>query len=458
MNESPNITLNDEQLVRLFPILAETSKEGRSLCVFLACLSHIRELAQTLLAPLGPNIGVRTKVRAYTEVRFNHDLDFPESRPDGLIIVTTGSRSWSALVEAKIGRARLDEQQIASYAKIAKANKIDALITISNEFVTQPDHHPVQLERAITKYVRLYHWSWANVSTQAKLLLRSQDSIDQNARFLLHELTRFLDHPSTGVAHFNRMMGNWKSLVGSVIAGEQLSNDSKDVIDAVASWHQETRDLALLMSDQIDTEISIKLSQLHKTDPKQRIKDDVKNLCNTAQLRIEYRIPDAAAPMLVCADFRGRTITVGMTLQAPSDRKTGRARTNWLVRQLEKCTSQNVHVQAFWPGRAKATQSTLENVRLDPEILQPTNQNLVPKQFEVRLVYDLGHRFSGPQLFVEKLEASVFEFYEQVGQRLKRWQPAAPKIRPTSSEAQTEEAKVASETETENENLVDTAK
>ena len=61
-------------------------------------------------------------------------------------------------------------------------------------------------------------------------------------------------------------------------------------------------------------------------------------------------------------------------------------------------------------------------------------------------------------MFVEKLEASVFEFYEQVGQRLKRWQPAAPKIRPTSSEAQTEEAKVASETETKNENLVDTAK
>ena len=44
------------------------------------------------------------------------------------------------------------------------------------------------------------------------------------------------------------------------------------------------------------------------------------------------------------------------------------------------------------------------------------------------LMRDVGARFSGTKTFVDELETSVLRFYAEVGQRLKPWQPSAPRI------------------------------
>ena len=103
------------QEARLFPVLADTSKEGRSLSILLACLSHVYEFGHTLLKTLGLRIGSRSRIEAFTEVKLPKSLDGQPNRPDGLIVVSTGKRSWTALVEAKIGRSKLEAHQIASY-------------------------------------------------------------------------------------------------------------------------------------------------------------------------------------------------------------------------------------------------------------------------------------------------------------------------------------------------------
>ena len=51
--------LKGGEAARLFPVLAETSREGRALSVFLACLGSVDDLAGTLLATLGQRVGVR---------------------------------------------------------------------------------------------------------------------------------------------------------------------------------------------------------------------------------------------------------------------------------------------------------------------------------------------------------------------------------------------------------------
>ena len=71
---------------------------------------------------------------------------------------------------------------------------------------------------------------------------------------------------------------------------------------------------------------------------------------------------------------------------------------------------------------------TLEVVRTDPDAIRAANAALSPRAFEVTLVRDAGARFSGTKTFVDELEASVLRFYAEVGQRLKPWQPTAPKM------------------------------
>lgn len=48
MKELPAILTRGER-ARLFPVLADTSKEGRSLSIFLACFQNVDEFGRSLL-------------------------------------------------------------------------------------------------------------------------------------------------------------------------------------------------------------------------------------------------------------------------------------------------------------------------------------------------------------------------------------------------------------------------
>lgn len=419
--------LTSGEPARLFPVLAETSKEGRALSVLLACVANIDDLGRTLLSTVGQRVGVRARVRTFTEVVLENAPEGVSGRPDGMIIVEIGRRSWSALIEAKVRRTRLDADQVQAYLKLAKANGVDAVITISNDFTAVPHHHPIRVSRP-PRGVGLFHWSWTSILTYAKVLLGAKEVEDREQLFLLSELVRFLDHPSTGVMRFDRMGGDWKNVVASVVAGGRLSKTSDPVIDTVANWHQECRDLALKLTELVNANVAIRLPQAHRNDPRRRVVDEAATFCDTSTLTVEFNVPAAASPIKVQADLRTRSIQASMTLSAPGDRRSPRARTNWLLRQLARSDAKYLHVRAIWSGRAAATMETLEAVRSNPDAIRAENPALAPRAFEVRLVRDAGARFSGTKTFVDELETSVLRFYAEVGQQLKQWQPAAPRI------------------------------
>ena len=416
------------QRARLFPVIADTSKEGRTLSVFLSCMCAIHELGQTLMGSVGQRLGTRAKIEAYTEIVFKNGLSPKKLRPDGLLVVTTGKRRWSALVEAKVGRNEIDADQVADYVQLARANDIDAVITISNQFVALPDHHPITLPKAQLKNVELFHWSWMTLVTQATLLLSRDDVDDVDQRFILSEFLRFLHHPSAGVASFDRMNSEWKEVVGKVQAGGKLTKTAPEVENTVASWHQEIRDLCLVMSRKLGRDVDARLSRVHASDPIKRLRDDCEELVKSTLLECTLNVPDTAAPLVVCADLRTRSIITSMKMAAPVDKKSTKARVNWLVRQLAKSAPQDIHIRALWPGRAEPTQADLSVLREDPEALDAANKSMTPHSFEVLLVRNIAGKFSGSKTFIEHLEEAVPAFYEQVGQHLRAWQPPAPKI------------------------------
>ena len=412
---------------RLFPVLAETSKEGRTLSVLLACMANVDDLARTMLATVGQRGGVRMRVRTFTEVTLADEPDeLAGRRPDGLIVVETGRRTWSALVEAKVRRSALEADQIEAYLKLARANGIDAVVTISNAFAAVPQHHPVRVSR-VPKGVSLFHWSWISILTHAKVLLAAKGVDDPEQRFLLDELVRFLSHASTGVMGFDRMDAHWKGIVASVVAGAALPN-SDAVADTVANWHQECRNLALGLMERVNSNVAIRLPRAHRDDPRRRVAEEAERLRGASVLAVEFDVPDAASPIKVEADLRTRSIGVAMTLRAPEDRKSARARANWLLRQLAASDPKDIHVKAVYPGRRASVQESLAKARENPDLLRPGDAGTAPKTFEVRMVRDAGSRFAGAKTFVDELESTVYRFYAEAGQRLRNWQPVAPKM------------------------------
>src|SRR3546814_9164535 len=100
----------------------------------------------------------------------------PKDMPDAFLVREGGSgRVWGCLVVAKIGRNELEVEQVERYLAIALAVRLDAVLTISNQFVALPSHSPLSLPKSATKGVELYHWSWMSLLTQAQLLLRSEE-------------------------------------------------------------------------------------------------------------------------------------------------------------------------------------------------------------------------------------------------------------------------------------------
>ena len=109
---------------RLFPVLSLTSKEGRATSILLGVMQHVPALAQAILKPFNQKVGQRSRLLCFTEIVFKSSGKTHKARPDGLLEMQTGRSEWRCLVEAKIGNASLEADQIEEYRSIAKDNKM----------------------------------------------------------------------------------------------------------------------------------------------------------------------------------------------------------------------------------------------------------------------------------------------------------------------------------------------
>ncbi|MDE9449978.1 hypothetical protein J3R80_05790 [Aliiroseovarius sp. Z3] len=428
--------LKQGESARLFPVLSTTSKEGRTTSIVLACLCRIDEFGAQLLASVGQKVGKRATIETFTEVVFQKQSAAIKDRPDGLITLKVGSRQWRALVEAKIGNSELDPDQIERYRVLAKDNDVDCVISISNQFATSPDSHPIEAVRKSRSRIPVFHWSWMHILTTADLLVSGEDVADVDQLLLLNELRRFLTHESAGVKGFDRMPKEWSELNKLISSGGAVPAKSPMVQVVLEAWHQETRDLSLILSRMTGMTVSEKLPRKHMGNPTQRQKDELNNLREKHCLNCTLAIPDAAAPVDVTADVMRRSVDVGMTLRAPDDKKTTKARVNWLLRQIKSSETEGLFIRLFWPGTSEPTQYSVAELRENPELSSTGKEHLTVNGFHVFLSERLGAKFTQQTNFIAELERVVPKFYGETGANLSAWLRKAPQIKSERSTGQ----------------------
>lgn len=432
-HDLPDFVVGGEQ-ARLVPVLADTSKEGRAASVALACLAAVPEFGRSMLSTVGQRVGSRAQMACFTEVVLSNG-EGRRDRPDGLIVVTTGKRRWSALVEAKIGNSSLDDEQVARYVALAKANGVDALITISNQFSAVPTHHPVKLPKNQLRKFGLFHWSWLSLITRARVILDVEQSLDVDQRFILEETVRFLDHPTAGTKHFDQMNSEWRDVVKGVQRGTRWGRSAPEIESTVGAWHQKQRDLSLQLTQKLSTPVSIGLSRAHVNAPEKRLREDSADFIKNGRLSASFEVPDLASPVEVVADAATRLVSCSVRLKAPQDRKTTKARANWLIRQLGKTPESEVFINAYWPYRQAPLEISLSEARSDPGLFSQGDAKSSVSSFEVKMMRDFAGRFSGSRTFIEDLECLVPEFYRNVAQHLRAWVPEPPKLKDGDAKA-----------------------
>lgn len=427
MTNLPEVLIAGEPS-RLFPILADTSKEGRTLSIFLSCLENIPEFGRALLGGLGIKIGARGRVDTFTEVGLQKPLPNSKHRPDGLIVANLGKSKWTALVEAKVGTSELTNQQIEAYLALAKLNGVHAIITVSNQFTPLPTHHPLTVNASLTKKVSLFHWSWAYVITQAQLLREMGEVEDREQLILLSELQRFLLHPSSGVKEFDQMPAAWSELCSTVSAGGKINAKAEASQEVVGYWHQALDQVTTVLSRQLGNHVKVVMTRNEATDPQLRIKNALGDLASEKCLNSQLIIPGAAAPVHICADLSKRVLSLQMRVKAPGDRKSTKARLSWLLRQISEANPKDIYIRMFWPGRAAPTQFPLADLRNDPDLATGGNPGMAVLSFEVLMAKDLGSKFTQRKNFVSELVSGASDFHANVGANLINWQAKPPKI------------------------------
>lgn len=414
------------EISRLIPVA--TKPEVRNTSVTCAMLVAVEEFAEALLAPLGAPIGKRTKIQVWTEPVFKNPKGVvSKDRPDALIIVDNGRRQWRALVEAKAKNVSLESGQVERYLDLARAHGIDALVTLSNQFVATPTQSPCEINRTKLRKVALYHWSWSYLKTEAKIQLSKSAVSDPDQAYMLDEYVRFLEHDSAGVSEFEQMGKEWVEACRLYFAKSMLQKKSPLAAAVVSNWDELMRCTALNMSRQLDTNVTTVLSVKERKDPNKRLEGLLASFISSGELESRLEVPGAASPISVEADLTRRSVTVSMVVDAPRDRKRAPATVSWLLRQLAKTKDERILIVAKWPGRTQDTCTELGKVRANVDSLLIDRTGQLPRSFEIKSVSDLGGKFTQRRKFVPELVACVFNYYEAVGQHVVPWQAPPPK-------------------------------
>ena len=422
---------------RLFPVCSEAAKEQRTLSIVLATMISVRPFAERLLTALNVRTGKRSRISAFTEVTLTNEIANLKDRPDALLVVEQGKKSWSALVEAKIGKNSVGTDQLERYIDLAKANGVDAIITVSNDLTVDPSVNPTPYRRNLPKGLSIFHLSWSAILTEAFLLVSSKTDPFENddEAFLISELVRYLEDFGSGRLPLDQMSRDWPKIVGDVQTGHPLNPKSAEMLEMMSVWNQEARDVALLMTRKLGEPVRSVVARKGKDDNTAWTISEVKKFCEEYKLGFELDIPNAASRLYVEADFRRRLLRAFMVLSAPTDRKSNSAKLNWVLKQIEKGHMAKVAVTCKTKGKGQNFGAMAHEIDVSGDEIRLLADI---SSFQIEMSVDLGKNFNSRKKFVEALERHVPYFYGTVGERLKAFVPPAPKMSPV------EEAKMQS--------------
>jgi hypothetical protein len=414
------------QPARLFPITGiggADEQERRGCSAFLAVLQSVREFGRALTMRCGAPAGT---IETYIEVPFT--LGEAKFRPDGLIRVSRGQKTWTALLEVKTGRNDLGTEQVSHYLDIAKEQGFDAVITISHEVATTPGVHPVAVDKRKLRKVDLFHLSWSRIHTEALLEQTNQMVSDLDQAWILAEFVRYLENPKSGAWDFDDMGADWVA-VRNAAGLQTLRASDKETLNVVARFDQLLAFSGMELSRRLGASVQQRLSRKERAEPATRVQEQAIQLAKTGQLLGSLVIPNAAAPIDILVDLRANRVDCSAVLQAPTE---GRAstRVNWLLRQLKVAPRDLMITASSARARDNGPSHPLHALVENPMLLVENPQADI-RSFTVTLCRPAGtKRGQGKGSFVSSVTDLVDRFYAEVLLSLKPW--SAPPPRPKS--------------------------
>ena len=411
------------QEARLIPLL-KTGDEGALTSIFLSSLKLVKEFKDDIFKEIKlSRIGYSLYL---TEVIF-HDID-KTSRIDGLILVISKNTIKDAVVfEMKNKNNSLDKEQINRYIGLSKKIGIDKMVTISNEFVSDSSQSPVQIKPP--KNFSLYHFSWTYLMTKGQLLLfkNDQNIEDEDQVEIMKEVLHYLEAPTSGVTGYHSMKPGWKTTIEKIGNRIPLRLTDPELLEAVESWHEEEKDMALLLSRKLG--VLVKSTNRDKDS----IKSSSKHLINEGYLSGNLSIKNSVSDIKIGLDFEIKSVSMSVKVSPPMDKGT-KARITWLYKQLDTAKRKNPTVferierDLIIEANVKHARQHTKVSWLELDTLFEEVNGKEIQAFNIVYVNKFGKAFSSNKKFIVTIENMILEYYAGIVQYLTNWNRPAPKL------------------------------
>jgi hypothetical protein len=411
---------------RLIPtagIRGQEEQERRATSCLLAVMHAVPEFGHALLKELGAPKS--PTIETFAEVRFKGGGG-KTVIPDGAIVCERAGKRWTCLVEVKTGKASLRDEQVGAYLDIARDKDFEGVLTISNQITANSAETPVTVDGRKLRRTKLWHFSWWRIVTEAIVQSRYRGVADPDQAWILGELIAYFDSEASGIGGFEDMGENWVSVRKAARDGTIRASDA-EARGVAERWEQFIQYLSLGLSQDLGRSV-IPLRQRKET-PESRLDELVKSLASDGSLETRLRVPDAIGDLALKADLRARQTRTSVTIPAPAEGRVN-ARINWLLRQLADAP-EDVQVEVAYPMARETTSALLGQAREDVGcLLHPTDRKREPKSFIVTMTRPMGQKRGKEEgSFVRETRGQTFDFYRDLVQGLKPWQPRAPKLR-----------------------------
>jgi hypothetical protein len=416
---------NAWQPAQLFPIVgigADREQETRATSALLSVLLAVPGFGKALLSGLEAPGG---SISTYTEVRLQ-DHKGVTHIPDGAIVVERGNNRWSAMVEVKTGRNELQVEQVTRYFDLARRHDFDALITVSNQFVADPEDLPYKIKRRKTAKLIVRHLSWWQVLTEAIVQDRFRGIDDPDQAWILGELIRYLMDERSGASGFLGMGEGWVRVRDGARNGTLQSSDP-EARAVAARWEQLIEYLCLNLSQELG--VAVRARQPRGKGPAERLAEGARSFAEGGILRGAFKVPGAVGPVELVADLKATQLTTSVPLQAPADLKRPLSRIKWLLRQLDDAP-EDLRLDVHFANRPEGTSELLGDCRADPSVLLlPTEPTCQPRSFVLALTKNIRAKAGGGDgSFVAEVRSQAVGFYRDLVQNLTPPPPSPPKL------------------------------
>jgi hypothetical protein len=414
------------QRARLFStvgISGAKEQEPRATSALLSVLPAVPSFGRALLKSLDAPAG---SISAFTEVRLR-DGEGVTHVPDGAIVIEKGTHRWSALVEVKTGRNEVPPDQVVRYLDIARRYGFDALFTISNQIVADPEELPYKVNGQKIGKLTVRHLSWWQVLTEAIIQHRFRGVDDPDQAWTLDELIRFLTDERSGASGFLGMGETWVKVRDGARDGT-LPSAGPEALAASARWEQLIEYVCLNLSQELGVVVRAKHPRGRR--PVDRVAESSRLFAEDAMLRGLIAVPGAIGPLELVADLKAKQLTTSVPLDAPADGKRALTKVTWLLRQLKDAPDE-LRVEVRFPNRKTGTAALLRDCREDPsKLLLASEPSCQPRSFVLALAKPIKAKAgTGPGSFVEEVRRQTVDFYRDLVQGLKPPPVNTPKLR-----------------------------